>query len=94
MTFQKYLHPLEIRNTCKNTQCNKSLYDLKRASFKEANILFCSIQCRNNYYKYEFDIRKLIVNFRNKIVVSPRSLKGDRGAWRILNDKPKLEKVE
>jgi len=84
MTFQKYLKPLEIRETCKNPRCNKPLYDLKRASFKEANILFCSDRCRNNFYKYEFDIRKLLNRFRNREVISNRSLKGNRGLWRLV----------
>lgn len=84
MTFQKYLRPLEVRERCKNTQCNKPLDDLKRASFKEANILFCSKKCRDNFYKYEFDIRQLLTMFKNKYVVSKRSLKGKRGIWRLL----------
>ena len=84
MTFQKYLYPLEIRKTCKNTQCGKRLDDLKRQSFKEANILFCSKKCCHNFYKYEHDVRKLHSKFINKIKVTNRTLIGKRGVWRIL----------
>lgn len=84
MTFQKYLHPLEIREVCKNGQCQKPIYDLKRASFKESNILFCSSRCRNNFYKYEYDIRKLHNRFLNHETVTERSLKGLRSSWRII----------
>lgn len=84
MTFQKYLHTLEVRNNCKNTQCNKSLLDLKRKSFKEANLLFCSKKCCHNFYKYEYDIRKIHKKFIDGIVVTARSLIGVRGAWRQL----------
>lgn len=75
---------METRDTCKNTQCNRPLKELKRTSFKEANILFCSKKCCRNFYKYEYDLRKLHMKFINKIVVTARSLIGKRGAWRRL----------